>query len=85
MAARRPVLHPMKRYLPTDEPIDTKTFCSRAYGVSCNKVTWQHRDPITYWLRREYPKTDPSDRSIWYLTTEMQVRAHRFLLVAADE
>jgi hypothetical protein len=75
----------MERYLPTDEPVDTKTFCSRAYGLSCNRVTWQHRDPVTYWLRREYPKADSGDRRVWFLDPDMQVRAHRYLLVVADE
>mgnify|MGYP001814996567 CR=1 FL=1 len=84
MGTRRAILRPMKRYLATDDPIDTKTFCSRAYGISCDKVTWQHRDPVTYWLRREYPKPDSSDRSVWQLDADMQTRAHLYLLSVAD-
>jgi hypothetical protein len=85
VAAKREVLRPLDRYMPTTVPIDTKEFVARAYGLSSAEVTWQHRDPVTYWLRRKYPKLDSSDRSLWYLTRDMQVRAHRYLMVASSD
>ena len=79
MTGRRKIIEPLDLYYPTERPIDTKQFAARVYGLTSIEVTWQHRDPITYWLRREFPKQDPSDRSVWYLTPDIQVLAHRYI------
>ena len=58
--------------------ITIRQFCADYHEIDPADVTWDHMDPVVYFMRDNFPKGTPGDRTKWILDDAAQqaVRDH---------